>query len=305
MTNFEKFPHKTNSNDSGTTLSAWSRQQKIAMIAGFVILGILIALSACSKQSSKPALVGISAPDAQSASTTPTPSLTPTPATTAPVAVEKKKTQKKRPAAIVTYSDPKTGVSFRYPRKYELASGDKIQPEVAGVGAVPMNFVQPGGEAVAMVAVPAKTYKGTDFTTAFFHVNVNRSVSEQECLEFAVVDARNPDGEPMDAEKLQVGSSTMEKTSNFSGNALKQAETQYYHRYESGACYEFVLGLGTAGYGTDGNVEAVNHDEVFGKLEKILATVKIQPVEKEQVAVQTIPTATATTTTTAEQVAKQ
>ena len=51
MTNFEKFPHKTNSNNSDATLSSWSRQQKIAMIAGFVILGILIALSACSKQS--------------------------------------------------------------------------------------------------------------------------------------------------------------------------------------------------------------------------------------------------------------
>ncbi|MBI3478304.1 MAG: hypothetical protein HY010_21445 [Acidobacteria bacterium] len=304
MTNFEKFPHKTNNNYSGTTLSAWSRQQKIAMIAGFVILGILIALSACSKQSPKKALVGISTPDTQTAGTTPAPSLTPTPAPVTPVAVEKKKTTKKRPAAIVTYSDPKSGVSFRYPRKYELASGDKIQPEVAGVGGVPMNFVQPGGESVAMVAVPAKTYKGTDFTTAFFHVNVNRSLSEQECSEFAVVDASNPDSEPMNAEKLQVGTATMEKTSNFSGDALKQSETQYYHRYESGACYEFVLGLGTAGYGTEEDVVAVNHDEVFGKLEKILETVKIQPVEQKQAAVQAETPATTASATT-EQAAQQ
>src|SRR5258705_187893 len=67
MTNFEKFPHKTNSNNSGATLTSWSRQQKIAMIAGFVILGILIALSACSKDTPKTALVGISRPDAASA----------------------------------------------------------------------------------------------------------------------------------------------------------------------------------------------------------------------------------------------
>jgi hypothetical protein len=298
MTNFEKFPHKTNSNYSGTTLSSWSRQQKIAMLAGFVLLGILLIVSACSKQSPKTALVGISAPETQAS----TPSVTPTPTTSAPVTpatVAKKKTHKTRPAAIVTYNDPKTGISFRYPRKYELASGDKVAPQIAGLGAVPMNFVQPGGEGVAMVAVPAKTYRGTDFTTAFFHVNVNRSLSEQECSEFAILDARNPDGEPMDAEKLQIGTATMEKTSNFSGDALKQAETQYYHRYESGACYEFVLGLGTTGFGTDGNAEAVNHDEVFANLEKILATVKIQPVEpaeKEQVAAQT--TATATTSTT-------
>jgi hypothetical protein len=289
MTNFEKFPHKTNSNNSGAMLSSWSRQQKIAMIAGFVILGILIALSACSKQAPKPALVGISSPDTQTSTASAAPAPTATSAPAAPVA--KKKTRKKRPAAIVTYSDPKTGVSFRYPRKYELASGDKIQPAIDGLGPVPMNFVQPGGASVAMVAVPPTTYPGTDFTTAFFHVNVNRSLSEKECSEFAFVDASNADGEPIDAEKLRVGAAYMEKTSNFAGDAMKQGETQYYHRYEEGACYEFVLGLGTAGYGTEEGVEAVNHDEVFGKLEKILASVKIQPAEQEQVVART-PTAT-------------
>lgn len=285
MTNFEKFPHKTNSNSSGATLSSWSRQQKIAMIAGFVILGILIALSACSKQAPKPALVGISSPDTQTSTASAAPAPTATPAPTTPTA--KKKTHKKRPAAIVTYSDPKTGVSFRYPRKYELASGDKIQPAIEGIGPVPMNFVQPGGASVAMVAVPPTTYLGTDFTTAFFHVNVNRSLSEKECSEFAFVDASNADGEPVDAEKQRVGSAYMEKTSNFAGDAMKQGETQYYHRYENSACYEFVLGLGTAGYGTEEGVEAVNHDEVFGKLEKILASVKIQTVEQKQVVAKT------------------
>ena len=291
MTNFQQFPNKTNSNDSGSTLSSWSRQQKIAMISGFAILGILIVLSACSKQSPKPALVGISSPETQTSTpaSASVPSTSPAPA----IPVAKKKTHKKRPAAIVTYSDPKTGVSFRYPRKYELASGDKVQPQIEGLGPVPMNFVQPSGSAVAMVAVPSTTYPGTDFTTAFFHVNVNRSLSEQECSQFAIVDTRNPDGEPMDAEKLQVGSTHMEKTSNFAGDAMKQAETQYYHRYENGSCYEFVLGLGTAGYGTDEGVVAINHDDVFAKLEKILASVKIQTPEQEH---QSVAKAPATTT---------
>jgi hypothetical protein len=289
MTNFQQFPDKINSNYSGATLSSWSRQQKIAMIAGFVILGFLIAMSACSKQAPKPALVGISSPETQTTSTATAPAPPAAPAPAAPVA--KKKTHKKRPAAIVTYSDPKTGISFRYPRKYELAAGEKAQPEIEGVGSVPMNFVQPGGTAVATVAVPTTLYPGTDFTTAFFHVNVNRSLSEQECSQFAFVDTQNPDGEPVDAEKVRVGAVDMEKTSDFSADAMKQAEAQYYHRYESGACYEFVLGLGTAGYGTEEGVEAVNHDQVFAKLEKILASVKIQPVEQEQVAAEKLVTA--------------
>src|SRR5258708_21920564 len=220
MTNFEKFPRNTNNNYSGTTLSSWSRQQKIAMIAGFTILGALIALSACSKQSPKPALVGISSPETQTSTTAPAPAPSASPTSATPVA--KKKTHKKHPAAIVTYSDPNTGVSFQYPRKYKLASGDTVQPEIEGLGPVPMNFVQPGGSAVAMVAAPSTTYPGTDFTTAFFHVNVNRSLSEQECSLFAVADTRNPDGEPMDAEKVKVGTFGMEKTSNFAGDAVKQ-----------------------------------------------------------------------------------
>jgi hypothetical protein len=293
VANIQQFPNKTNSTDnfSGAPLSSWSRQQKIAMIAGCVILGFLIAMSACSKQASKPAL-SISSPAVSS----PVPAATPataasstTPNTAAPVA--KKKSPKKRPAAIVTYSDPDSGVSFRYPRKYDLAAGEKAQPEIAGLGPVPMNFVQPGGVAVATVVLPRRSYPGTDFTTAFFNVNVNRSLSEQECSQFAFVDTRNPDGEAVDPEKVEVGSIQLDKNTDFSADAIKQAEAQYYHRYENGACYEFVLGLGTAGYGTREGIEPVNHDEVFAKLEKILATVKIQPVEveKEQVAATTAP----------------
>jgi hypothetical protein len=274
----------TNDTISGMTLSSWSRQQKLAMIAGFAILGLLLALSACSKQSSKPALAAVSSP----ASTPATPAVTAPPATSptaAALPAPAKKTPKKRPANV-TYSDPNSGVSFLYPRKFALTSGDKALPQLAGVGDVPMNFVQSGGVAVATVALPDRSYPGTDFASAFFNVNVNRSVSEQECAHFAFVDTSNADGEPVDAEKVNIGSTEMEMTSNVSASATAQAEAQYYHSYENGACYEYVLGLGTEGFATEGGVEHVKRDEVFAKLEKILATVKINPVELEHVAEQ-------------------
>jgi hypothetical protein len=284
MTTTWKSSNQATNNDtiSGTTLSSWSRQQKLAMIAGFAILGLLLAVSACSKQSPKPALVGVSSPTSSSA----TPAAAATPATTPTAAVSPapaKKTPKKRPANV-TYSDANSGVSFLYPRKFALTSGDKAQPQLAGMGDVPMNFVQPGGVAVATVALPGGSYPGTDFESAFFNVNVNRSVSEQECEHFAFVDTRNADGEPVDAEKVKIGSTDMEMTSNFSASVIAQAETQYYHSYENGACYEYVLGLGTEGFATEGGIEHVNRDEVFAKLEKILDTVKINPVEQEHVA---------------------
>ena len=136
--------------------------------------------------------------------------------------------------------------------------------------------------------LPDGSYPGTDFASAFFNVNVNRSVSEQECAHFAFVDSHNVNGAPVDAEKVKIGSTDMETTSNFSASAMTQTETQYYHSYKNGACYEYVLSLGTAGYGTKDGVEPVNRDEVFAKLEKILATVKINPVEQEQVAEQAV-----------------
>ena len=279
----------TNNNTiSGTTLSSWSRQQKIAMIAGFGILGLLLAVSACSKQSPKPALVGVSssAPTSATPAAAATSATAPTAAVAAPTSAAKK-THKKRPANV-TYTDPNSGVSFLYPRKFALASGEKAEPKFAGLGDASMNFVQPGGFTVATVEIPAGSYPGTDFASGFFNVNVNRSVSEQECGHFAFVDSHNIDGAPVDPEKVKIGSTDMETTSNLSASAMTQTETQYYHSYENGACYEYVLSIGTAGYGTKDGVEPVNRDEVFAKLEKILATVKINPVEPEKVAEQTV-----------------
>lgn len=279
---------KQGNNDSftGAIISSWSRQQKLAMIAGFAILGVLLAVSACSKQSQKSALVGVSSPVSHSpvasASTPQTPARQATASAALGTPRVAMKTPKKR-ATNVSYTDANSGVSFVYPRKFTLATGDKAQPQFED-DAVPMNFVQPGGATVATVALPKTLYPGTDFATGFFTVNVDRNLSEEQCSHFAFVDTRNADGEPIDAEKVKVGTTEMEMTSEFAGSATKQAEAQYYHHYENGACYEYVLGLGTAGYGVTDGVEPVNRDDVFARLEKILATVKTRPVAAEQTA---------------------
>ncbi|MGB9204834.1 MAG: hypothetical protein WCB94_12820 [Terriglobales bacterium] len=276
----------SNSTICGTMLSSWSRQQKLAMIAGFTILGLLVAMSACSKQSPRPAQASISSPAVSPATVATGPAATPT-----AIAAPAKKTPKKRPANV-TYSDPNSGVSFLYPRKFALTTGNKALPQFAPLGDAVMNFVEPGGVAVATVELPGGSYPGTDFASAFFNVNVHRSVTEQECGHFAFVDSHNVNGAPLDVDKVKVGSAEMETTSDFTASPLTQTETQYYHSYNHGACYEYVLSVGTAGYGTKDGVKPVNRDEVFAKLEKILATVKINPVEQEQVAKQATATIT-------------
>ncbi len=280
----------SNNTISGAMLSSWSRQQKLAMamIVGFAILGLLVAMSACSKQSQKPPLVGISSPTATPATAETAPVAT----TTAVVAPTKKMPRTKRRPTNVTYRDANSGVSFLYPRKFALTTGDKARPQFAPLGDAVMNFVQPGGVAVATVELPGGSYPGTDFASAFFNVNVNRNLSEQECGHFALVDSHNVNGAPVDAEKVTIGSTEMETTSNFSASPMTQTETQYYHSYENGACYEYVLSVGTAGYGVKDGVKPVNRDVVFAKLEKILTTMKINPVEQEQVAEQAVSSVT-------------
>jgi hypothetical protein len=277
-TNQKSTNQVTNHTIFRTLFPSWSRQQKLAMIACVAILGVLLAMSACSEQSPKPALAGVSSPASNSA--TPAGAVTTAQANTVPVAAAKK-SPRKRPANV-TFSDANSGVSFLYPRKFALSSGNDALPQFAGLGAASMNFVQPGGVAVATVVLPDGSYPGTDFASAFFNVNVNRNVSEQECAHFALADSHNVNGQSMDTEKVKIGSTDMETTSNFSASALTQTETQYYHNYENGACYEYVLSLGTAGYGIKDGAEPVNRDVVFAKLEKILATVKIETAPVEQ-----------------------
>ena len=60
--------NNANSNTiSGGMLSSWSRQQKLAMIACFAILGVLVVVSACSNESPKPALDSTASPQPRSA----------------------------------------------------------------------------------------------------------------------------------------------------------------------------------------------------------------------------------------------
>src|SRR5580704_6235236 len=94
--------NKTTKNTlSGAILSSWSRQQKLAMIAGFAILGLLLVVSACSKQASKPALVSVSGPVSTSP-VAPAVATTPAAATTMlpVIPATAKRTPRKRPANV-------------------------------------------------------------------------------------------------------------------------------------------------------------------------------------------------------------
>ena len=95
-----------------------------------------------------------------------------------------KKTVTRKPATV-NYTDKSTGLTFEYPRRYAIETGSAAT-ELLMSNPIPMNFIQPGGVALAAVELPESSFANTDFDSAFFNVSVNKSLTADQCNEFAV-----------------------------------------------------------------------------------------------------------------------
>ena len=247
----------------------------------------------------------------QSTMTQPTSPITTSPAGPATPALQAaaKPVHKKvahKAAPTVTYADKTSGVSFQYPRKYALKTGEAVD-ELVSSDSIPMDFVQPGGVALAAVAVPESVYPKSDLASAFFDVSVNKSLTAEQCGEFPVsqVDPSAPvNPGAQDAaqasklpsklpSKLMIGEMELQSAESLTSQGTREEASKYYHVFENGACYEFALKVATTSVETEG--KRVDRDEVFHRLEKILATVKINSVVTPEV------TASAPTTPNAQE----
>jgi hypothetical protein len=143
---------------------------------------LLIACSiavGCSSDKPKPVTANNQTPVAQ----TPSP-IAPAPAMLAESKPAPKKIVRRKPATV-NYTDKTYGVTFEYPRRYAIETGDAAA-ELLLSNPVPMNFVQPGGIALAAVELPETSYVNTDFSSAFFDASVHKSLTADQCTEFAV-----------------------------------------------------------------------------------------------------------------------
>lgn len=273
----------------------------------FVFAAALIACSlavGCSSEKPQPPST-ISQPTTaqsmpQTATTTvPATVATATPATPKPM--HKRVVRKAPPTA--TYADKTTGVSFQYPRNYALKTGDSAT-ELLSTDPIPMDFAQPGGVPVAAVALPNGIYPNSDLTNAYFEVSVNKTLTADQCNEFSVPqpDPAKPSDSQVQAaaqsttppvSKLLIGDMELKSTeasaSTDAGKTPQEESSRYFHVFQNGVCYEFALKVSTtkpnpeqaADSSTKTVTKAVDHDEVFRRLEKILATVKINPAVQE------------------------
>jgi hypothetical protein len=263
-----------------------SRQRVLfgsGLLAVTILSGVfLLITNGCSKGPAKIAgqnSTNQNASNQQPSAILPTPVVTPAVQTPMEKPVRKHVVQKKAPTA--TFSDPINGVSFHYPKTYVLKTGKEASLELAGLGPLPMDFVQPGGMIVAAIELPRNSYPGTDFSAALFSVSVNPELSASQCEQFSFPLNLHPENDPGSPAKATIGGTEFSVVEDSGATDKKETLMKYYHRFEHGTCYEFTMGLGTIA--VDG-VQPVNREQVFGKLEQILATVKLQPGEVPQVA---------------------
>ena len=249
------------------------KNQTVGALGALAMFAAVIVIGSCS-HSSKPVAtqqpIQPTAPVSAPAVATPAP---------APAPVQAKAKPKKHRAATLSYVNRQYGVSFDFPRQFSLKSGDQAQLSWGDLGPFQMDFAQPGGVTLAGVEVPADSYPATDFKSAFVTLSVNPGVTSEACAQFAFPEA-NAAADPSSTEKtgkVKIGALEFSEVENSTAGMMKQTDARYYHAFSNGACYEFALGVGTDGNVDGEGIKPVDRDQVFGKLEKILASVKLQP----------------------------
>src|SRR5258708_462286 len=295
--------------DSTRDSVAWGKNISVLLFAALLIVCSITV--GCSSDQPKPISSNNQTPVTQNPSTQSPAAYTPS----APVVAENKSAPKKvvhkRPATV-NYMDKTYGVSFEYPRRYAIETGDAAK-ELLVSSPVPMNFVQPGGEALAAVELPETGFANTDFSSAFFNVAVKRPLTAEQCGQFAVPQPKivaakeantpattdqtasaqaapvqsasteaNTSSTPAAApepqgSKLMLGDMELRGTEAVAGEGTRQSDSKYFHVFQNGACYEFAMNV-TTNASDEGVSKHVDRERVFSRLEKILSTVKINQV---------------------------
>ena len=159
-----------NGNQKELEKDTWLSLYLPAICAATIMAIVLFVAVSCSKKDNQP-VAKMTAPAAPEMNT-PAPSATPTAAPEPP-----KKAKKHHRPSNATYVNGTYGVSFSYPRKYNLESGDKLVP-------LTTSLLKSGSLPVAAVTMPGTSYPETDFTSAQLNLSMSNDMTSDECLQF-------------------------------------------------------------------------------------------------------------------------
>lgn len=170
-------------NTQETRFLTWGKNASALVFAAVLI--ICSVTVGCSSDKPKPVTSNNQIPAAQ-----PQPQTMPGPVAQAENKPSPKKAVVRKRPATVNYADKTYGVTFEYPRRYAIETGDAAT-QLLMSNPIAMNFVQPGGVALAAVELPETNYVNTDFSSAFFNVSVHKTLTADQCSEFAVPQPRS------------------------------------------------------------------------------------------------------------------
>jgi hypothetical protein len=165
-----------NINAKNIATAALGNINALAFAAVLIVCSLAVG---CSSDKPKPVSSNGQVPVTQ-----PQPQPAPAPVMQAESKPAPKKIVHRKPATV-NYADKTYGVTFEYPRRYAIETGSAAA-DLLMTNPIPMNFVQPGGVALAAVELPETNYVNTDFSSAFFNVSVNKTLTADQCSEFAV-----------------------------------------------------------------------------------------------------------------------
>jgi hypothetical protein len=291
--NTQQKPSPENHEDGSIKNQTVGALGALAMFAAVIVIGSCSSSKPVAMQQPVQPAAPVSAPALAVLTTTPAP---------APVVAKAKKQR----AATLSYVNREYGLSFSFPRNYKLktdaatTSTTKVASDTPVASAttetLPMNFVHPGGFVLAAVQMPGNSYPGTDFKSGSFNVNVNPGMDAEACAQFASPESSTgaEASTPVKIEQVKFGATEFNQVENRSGAVTKQANAKYYHAFNNGACYEFALEIATNDDSKVEEIAPVDRQAVFTRLEKILATVKLQPTVMPET--QTLVPAVAATT---------
>ena len=275
----------------------------IAPFAALLITAFALGSAGCGKSKNNNQSANQSQPVTQSVSNQ---NLAETAPSTIPVAVNQpdsgKKTSVKGPvrrASVRTFKDSDSGISFLYPRKAVLKAGEHAEKDSTSQNRLPMSYIAPGGSTLASVELLSNK---KDEMGDLFLLNVNDELTADQCGQFPADSQIRSDNSSTDSSADQQPVYAPGLKTTFRGVEYSELDKQtdqgvirYYHRFvrgdsgDKGVCYEFSM-LVNAEPKQDADVSASSeHKDVFTKLEKILASVKIESKKSDE-AVETATT---------------
>jgi hypothetical protein len=177
------------------------------------------------------------------------------------------------------YAEDTYGISFDSPRNYILKEGElpDMDTGLGYLGAIPMEFSEPGGVRVTTIEVPAGAYRGTDLVNAFLTLSVFPNSTPEKCVHFSPELEQN---QPL--LKRSIDGIAFTGIPNSEAADTQEYFGKYFHGFAGSACYEIGYGIVTADSSVAAGLRPVKSDVLLRKLERIADSIRIAPQQPEE-----------------------